>query len=164
MIENLITAVSRGVMTTLVDGTIRFKIDIEPGDAALAFAMMGMPGSPIVIAAPRIMPPIQAEKIAAAVIEPDPEEKMKGGQLAKLAGMWCNSVDFADWLAVEHKQMFEAALDDALGDPVVACAALLRAFCNIKSRAELDHDDIAAELFHHRIRKPFMAHVNKEAA
>lgn len=163
MIKNLITAVSRGVMTTLVDGTIRFKIDIEPGDAASAFAMMGMPGSPIVIAALGIIPPI------ATVIEPDHEEKpdpekKKGGQMAKLAGMWCGSVEFADWLAVEHKQMFEAALDDALGDTVVASAALLRAFCNIQSRAELDHDDMAAELFHHRIRKPFMAHLNKAAA
>lgn len=67
-------------------------------------------------------------------------DKTKGGELAKLAGCLCQSQDFQLWLCVESE---ETAADH------------IRAVCEIGSRADLDHDVIAAARFHEQIRKPF---------
>lgn len=150
--SEVIAAVSRGVMATLADGTIRVKIDIEPADAELAFRLLGMPGNPIAIA-----------RLLGAGEKPAPEpEKPKGGPLAKLAGQWCNSQSFVDWLADEHRAIFEGALADYHGDAEMAAAAIVRALCGIQSRAELDNDEAAARAFHVRIREPYMAHLEGE--
>jgi hypothetical protein len=45
-----IRATSNGIKGTLVDGTVRFQIEVEPCDAALAFEMMGLPGTQVGIA------------------------------------------------------------------------------------------------------------------
>jgi hypothetical protein len=66
-----------------------------------------------------------------------PAEDRKGGPLAKLAGMWCNSPDFQEWSGYrtpEDARMF------------------ILHNCGIESRADLDHNEEAARLFHHLIR------------
>lgn len=151
--QAVIMAVSRGVMATLVDGTVRIKIDVEPADAAKAFALMGMPGSPIAIAALVLGTPPKAEA------QPEPPPKPVGGALAKLAGMWCANDTFADWMADTHSKLFDGALADAEGDIAEASAAILRALCGVESRIELDHDEVAAARFHERIRLPYMAYL-----
>lgn len=65
---------------------------------------------------------------------------------AKLAGMWCNDPEFWRWLASAHACTPQCA-DDA--------AERIYSLCNITSRAELDHDEEAAEIFHREIRGPF---------
>lgn len=161
----IINAVSRGVMATLVDGTVRIKLDIEPADAAKAFAMMGMPGSPVVVASISIGTPPPASSNAAPHTDATPKQiGLAGGPLARLAGMWCGDPDFADWLADEHGVMFNGALADADGDIGRAATSVLRALCGIESRIELDHDDDAAGRFQTRIRQPFMAHRERAAA
>lgn len=151
MSDNIIAAVSRGVMATLADGTLRVKIDIEPGDAEQAFKLLGMPGNPIAIA-----------RLAVGTPTPQPEpEAPKGGPLAKLAGQWCASRDFADWLADVYGDTFRDALAVKHGDIAEACAVMVRFLCAIESRAMLDHDEQAERLFHARIRIPYMAHLEE---
>ena len=63
---------------------------------------------------------------------PEPEER-KGGPLAKLAGMLCQSKDFQEWSgSVSDNEARKFILNE----------------CHISSRIDLDHDPFAAELFH----------------
>lgn len=70
------------------------------------------------------------------------QEKPKGGELARLAGQLCQNPDFLEYGNYESAE--EAAAD-------------IRFACQIESRAELDHNPAAAEIFHEQYRKPFIA-------
>jgi hypothetical protein len=72
--------------------------------------------------------------------EPAKYEELKGGPLAKLAGMWCQSKDFHEWIGVPNQE--EARL-------------FILEECGIDSRAALDHNHLAAEIFHRSIREPY---------
>lgn len=68
-----------------------------------------------------------------------PAEELKGGPLAKLAGMLCQSKDFQKWCGViSSSEAREFILNE----------------CGISSRVELDHNHKAAELFHKKVRIP----------
>lgn len=67
---------------------------------------------------------------------------MKGGQLARLAGVLCGQRHFQHWLGAE-------SADQA--------AAIVRDVCGVQSRAHLDHDAQARERFHTFIRRPWVA-------
>lgn len=143
--SDLIQATSRGVKGTLSDGTVRFMVEVDPAYANDAFALFGMPGAPIVIA--RLTPEAsiatqQAETVAGNTVTSAADEKPKGGDLARLAGMFCANPRFVEWAQVEN------------GD---RAAEYIRAICRIESRAQLDHDNRAANVFHHHIRLPFLA-------
>lgn len=84
----------------------------------------------------------QAETVAVNTVTSPAEEKPKGGDLARLAGMLCANPKFVEWAQVEN------------GD---RAAEYIRAICRIESRAQLDHDNRAANVFHHHIRLPFLA-------
>lgn len=73
-------------------------------------------------------------------------EKPKGGALSKLAGVWCARQEFWEWLETDPL--------NAAHSPEGA-AACVRSICEVESRAELDHDEAAAERFHRLIRGPF---------
>lgn len=74
--------------------------------------------------------------------QPKPQpEQAKGGELAKLAGMFCQSVHFWEFCRCD--------------DADEARDWILRV-CGIQSRRDLDHNQTAAKLFHERIRKPYM--------
>lgn len=75
------------------------------------------------------------------------EEKPKGGELARLAGMLCQNPAF---------QAFVPECSEGLSSEENA-ADWIRRVCGIKSRAELDHSTEAAARFHERVRKPFLA-------
>ncbi|MFN3886108.1 MAG: hypothetical protein ACK4MG_04045 [Aquabacterium sp.] len=71
-----------------------------------------------------------------------PKSKPEGGPLAKSAALVCNSRDFQDFVA--HRTGVD------LGDDLQRrerAADFLRSFCQVGSRAELDGDANAAELF-----------------
>lgn len=68
-------------------------------------------------------------------------EQPKGGELAKLAGMFCQQPEF--WEFSNQTNPSEAA-------------AWIRVVCHVPSRADLDHDPAAAKLFHERVRKPYL--------
>jgi hypothetical protein len=123
---------------TMADGTLRLSIDIEPRNAQDAFALFGAPGRAVALAA--------LKDGSAAVKEPEPE-KPKGGEWAKLAGMWCTDLDFREWANSLYAQKVHNDVE---------AAELIRDECGIKSRVELDHDAGALRRFNERIRYPFM--------
>src|SRR5690606_4263257 len=69
------------------------------------------------------------------------QEKPKGGELARLAGMLCQNPRFQDWCECESPE---------------SAAAWIREACQVESRAELDHDLSAANKFHRIVRIPFL--------
>lgn len=70
------------------------------------------------------------------------DQGLKGGELAKLAGIFCQQPEF--WEFADHSRNAAEA------------AEWIRFVCGISSRAELDHNDIAAQFFHEKIRKPYV--------
>lgn len=91
-------------------------------------------------------------------MQPQPKpEAPKGGALAKLAGMWCESAAFASWLSRTYTDTWAVS---SVTDPEnERCATTLRILCGIDSRAELDHDDRAAMRFQELVRLPYMQHI-----
>lgn len=76
--------------------------------------------------------PVQREEVK--------EEKLKGGELARMAGVFCKDLTFLSFANVHSEN--EAK--------IMICHT-----CGIESRAELDHNPIAANKFHELFRKPF---------
>jgi hypothetical protein len=129
---------------TMSDGTLRLSIDIEPRNAQAAFALFGAPGRAVALA---------ALKDGAGAVqprqEPPAEPSKKGGEWAKLAGMWCNDPDF--WAFCNQNFTADSPMFHA-----DHAALSLRVRCCIQSRAELDHNPEALELFQIHFRRPFM--------
>lgn len=147
-----IAAASVGIKT-MADGTLRITCDIEPANAQAAFQLFGSPGTPMALAALKV-------GHAAITSESAEEVKPKGGALAKLAGQWCKDPEFFKWIVATS---FPDATW-ATGDSEAECAANgIRAICEIESRAELDHDAVAAERFHALIRLPYQKHMSAKA-
>jgi hypothetical protein len=154
--KDIIAAVSRGVMATLADGTLRVKIDIEPADAEAAFKILGMPGSPIAIArletgTATVAPTAEATPTA----EPETHHPPKGGPLAKLAGQLCQQSVFRAWLWNAFPSAFEAAMAESHGNKEEAAAIVIRSLCGVESRAEIDSNHEASTRFHRLIRIPY---------
>ena len=114
------TAISAAAMRcrTMADGSLRIEVEVEPGDAQKAFALFGMPGAPMALAALVVG--------HAAVKEPE----LKGGPLSKAAAMLDGNPDFIEWAGNEPTRTF--ILD----------------FCGVSSRRELDHNHDAGKNFH----------------
>ena len=130
-------------MKTMADGTLRISFDVEPAHAQDAFKLFAAPGTPAAIAA------LAVGYEAKSPIITDYPDKPKGGVLAVLAGRWCQDPDFWTWFtSIGH--YCENSID---------AAENVRYLCDIKSRAELDHDSVAAEKFHRLIRGPFSKYV-----
>ena len=77
-------------------------------------------------------------------------EKPKGGPLAKLAGMWCEMPLFWDFLLWKHEYTVSNEPD---------AAKTVYELCGITSRAELDHNEQAAQKFKSLIRGPFQKYM-----
>jgi hypothetical protein len=82
--------------------------------------------------------------------------RRQGGPLAKLSGQWCNDPQFRKFLIERGSLM-------ACKDSEQA-ASLIRHDCGITSRAQLDTDNIAAQLFHKHFREPYMQWLKRRAA
>lgn len=121
---------TRRAMKELADGTIRVQIDIDPiykDQFLAAFRSIDMPVA-----------------IAPLVADFEKPKAPKGGPLAKLAGQWCRDPAFHRWLGMDGPSAVDKAVD------------VIRARCQVVSRADLDNDHEAAERFHALIRIPFM--------
>lgn len=123
------TAISgtRRAMKEMADGTIRVQIDIDPAFKDQFLEVFRQIDMPVALA------PLVADF--------EQKEKPKGGELAKLAGQLCNNPSFQQMNGVDSAE---------------AAADVIRYTCGIKSRAELDHDLGAAEIFHKEFRVPFV--------
>lgn len=82
--------------------------------------------------------------------QPVQPEAPKGGMLAKLAGMLCDQPEF--WAFLNRL--------DANGGQIIQnaedAANFVRDVCGVASRAELDHNETAAQAFHQKIRLPYV--------
>lgn len=81
----------------------------------------------------------------------------KGGELAKLSGVLCSHPEFRLWLAGKFSARWWGVVSDHqdFKDEQIA-AQVIRDVCQVKSRAELDHDGEAAERFHELIRRRWL--------
>lgn len=131
---------------TMSDGTLRLSIDIEPRNAQAAFALFGAPGRAVALAA---LKDGAAAKSGEPPVASLPHEAPKGGQWAKQAGMWCADSDF--WAFLGNRGYSPKSPEEA--------AECVRSFCEIGSRAELDHDPEALARYNDRIRHPFMKYM-----
>lgn len=75
------------------------------------------------------------------------EEKPKGGPLAQLAGQWCKQETFRLWLSGKHHGE-EFTEEDA--------AQWIRDVCRVKSRSEIDSNEVAGRWFRNSVRWPYM--------
>lgn len=109
-----------------------------------------------------VPPPPQALPAERA---PRPVLTSKGGQLSQLAGRWCSSTEFQKWVRPVYDRWMggDGAGWGDLGpnsmEPVDFARHAILTICQIDSRAELDHNDGAASLFHEHVRRPFAAHL-----
>lgn len=131
-------------VATMADGTLRITCDIEPMNAQAAFALFGSPGTPMALAALKV-------GHAAITSESAAEVKPKGGALAKLAGMWCDDPEFQRWLTTAGD--FDVALTR------FGAAQVVRAWCGVETRADLDNNDAARDKFNRHIRGPYSKHL-----
>lgn len=132
---------TRRTFKELVDGTLRVQIDVDPECRRDFLRIFSEIDARVAIA------PLKVK----AAADPD---ALKGGELARLAGILCADADFQLWLE-EHTnpEDFPAAMGGEAGEE--RAAVLVRHLCGVKSRAELDHSREAAVRFHERIRKPW---------
>lgn len=82
-------------------------------------------------------------------------QKAKGGLLSQWAALRCQEPDFRRWLFGRFSSIHSGVMK---GIPAEEAADVMRAVCNVESRAELDHDARAAQAFHDLIRTPWQKH------
>ncbi len=69
-------------------------------------------------------------------------DKPKGGRVSIRAARLCREAGFDEW---SHNKLHELGIDD--NSPLTDGVRLIYYTCGIKSRAELDHNDVAKEKF-----------------
>ncbi|MDE4918171.1 hypothetical protein ACUXAV_000207 [Cupriavidus metallidurans] len=74
-------------------------------------------------------------------------ERQKGGELARLAGMWCGNPEFRRMVADRTGRSCETAGE---------ARAYILERCGIESRAQLDHVPAAEAKFHASVRLPWV--------
>ncbi|MES2958498.1 MAG: hypothetical protein V4792_09930 [Pseudomonadota bacterium] len=150
---------SSGTYRSRVDGTIVLSVEISPIHRAAALALFGMPGTPMALAALKAGYAMASDDQPAAPAPP-PDDKPKGGERAKLCGIWCNTPDFRDWM----RRHYPAAWRVNATHPAERenAASVLRAVLAIESRAEIDNDPAIAGQFDAIVRRPYMAHLESK--
>jgi hypothetical protein len=88
----------------------------------------------------------QEASIQSAQVETITADKPKGGELARWAGIICADIRFVMWVKESHGEDLQNSTEAAIW---------LRDFCGVESRAELDHNKEAAQIFREEIMKPF---------
>ena len=139
---------TRRAMKELVDGTLRVTIDVDPQHRQRFFELFSKIDMPVALA------PLMADFERPATDNKTSEaaaEAVKGGALAKLAGMLCADPAFQSWLRDAQYREWDTVADGAV-DATDHAARTIRLVCGVASRAQLDHDEAAAERFH-KIRK-----------
>jgi hypothetical protein len=157
---SVIEAASAG-FKDMADGTVRFFFDVEPRNAGDALRLFRVRGTPSALAAltvghaahgsagdtseKRVRTSDEGEQVA---------DKPKGGALAKLAGQWCADPVFRAWASERtHNGLFWHV------NSTEEAAEFVREMCVVESRADLDHNEAAAERFHTLIRLPYQQHL-----
>lgn len=131
----------------MADGSLRIEVEVSPLDAQAAFALFGMPGAPMGIAA---LKPGYAAKLDTS---PEPVQKtvksehVKPGPLCWEAIELCRNAEFQHWLRYFH---------DRSATNAQAAREVVKRLCGVESRLEFDTDEAAGHRFISLIRIPFM--------
>jgi hypothetical protein len=80
---------------------------------------------------------------------------LKGGELCKLACIWCKDEEFHQYLTEAYPVFFGGRFPQ-VGHELAAKELILTTCGNLSSRRELDHNANARRLFDDYIRRPFM--------
>lgn len=135
----ILSAVSRGIARTLADGTVRVTIEIEPADALRAMQMLGMPGLPIAIVRLAHSDPLADPEPPPAISAPPKAGKPATGPLCRSAGILCNDEKFQRFcLAMIDNNEVGIPLGLRLAPPEEAAAEVIRAYCVVASRRDID--------------------------
>jgi hypothetical protein len=110
------------------------------------------------------------QRLACVLVEIDDDETpktndaVKGGDLARLAGVLCASEAFRAWFWSGRAWMQAGSVARIVGSTFDEdeTAEAVRAVCGVISRAQLDHDPEAAQRFHELIRRPYNEHVTRK--
>jgi hypothetical protein len=129
-----VIAASSVKVATLVDGTLRVTMDVEPKDAKAAFELFGRPGVPMALAA---LKPARAEP-----------RKSEVGPVCQWAVLRCQDPVFRGFLGARDEEEAKA----------IICKA-----CGIESRKELDTDERALEVFHKKFRLGYVEWQRQQA-
>lgn len=121
----------------MADGTLRVQIDIDPQFKQQFLELFGQIDMPVALA------PLKAD------FEKPKEEKPKGGPLSQSAAQMCERETFQKFLAENHAETWTFCEHDS---PADTAAAVVRVFCGVGSRAEIDNDESAAKSFRSLMR------------
>ncbi|KQP53069.1 hypothetical protein [Methylobacterium sp. Leaf106] len=120
-------------MSTLVDGTMRVVLDIEPTAAPEAFAMLGAPGSPIALARITAAAAMAQDRKAQATADKKPLS------LASKVALRCQERDFHTYLLETQRGFVLDAHTELDGEASQTDlnAEALRRVLGIQSRREI---------------------------
>lgn len=162
---------TRRSMKELVDGTIRVQIDIDPPYRKAFLQHFGEIDMPVAIAllTPASTLPSDSqwtpEQLAEAAAEgaaPLEIPKLKGGELSRLAGIWCLDERFQNWLQTFYMIAWtDAGAHEELDEE--RAAHVVRWLCGVTSRADLDHNTEAKALFDELFRIPYSQYLKENA-
>lgn len=82
--------------------------------------------------------------MSATLTPPAAPTRLKGGDLARLAGIWCNDAAFQAWMG---------ATDSTVARNKICF------LCGVQSRADIDHNRSAAQIFNQAIREQYRLHL-----
>jgi hypothetical protein len=93
-------------------------------------------------------------------------QPLKGGALAKLAGMWCNEPEFQHWLKRLSPDLWDRYAANAPSGDInhLIAGNIIRAMVGVKTRAELDHNQESAAMFKRLILQPYAAYIKSAKA
>jgi len=148
---SVLQATSAGVKD-MADGSLRITLEFEPRHAKEAYSLFGARGTACAVAALT-----QDASLQAAQKEMQAEEqKGQPGSLCIMACNFCNDPQFKKWLIASG-----ICAQDYLAEEIEPKEIILM-WCEIESRKELDNNDEAANIFHNKFRKPFIAWRNAQ--
>lgn len=135
---------STGRCKTRVDGTLVLELFVEPNDANDAFSLFGAPGLSVALARIKTVP------------EEPPIVGRTGFSFYQCALQLCKDTRFHTWMYInKYIPVLSSDLNDD-GKNEEASKMAIYLLCKIRSRSELDTNELAANIFDSEIRLPFM--------
>lgn len=137
-------------LSTMVDGTIRVVIDVEPTNRDAAFALFDRPGASLAIARLLDGSAVEHDRKAQAQPPAEPLERRPLSLASKVA-LTCQQRSFQRFLAYQRPMAWRHAQDsipageDADKDCEKWAAEVVRFFCGISSRSEIKPKSPAAD-------------------
>ena len=129
-------------LSTMVDGTIRVVIDVEPTNRDAAFALFDRPGASLAIARLSDGAAVEHDRKAQAQPPAEPLER-KPLSLASKVALMCGQKTFQRFLAYERPNTwrdatFSVNADEDLDTTGMKIAAeVVRKLCAVKSRSDI---------------------------